>query len=211
MRAPERLEPLLEHGVIQEVVRPLMSGKEAEVFLVLSGGEERVAKVYKNAQFRSFQNRADYTELTQVPGMTPVMASTLLDHRQRTGAFQSMDEVAEIIDVGPIADHVSIGGAETERTFAVVAMVDLTTDNVQPHYVDVSTENPASLQEVWGYTLRTDANGTVLGGTWDDNKKHPDFAWVPTYNPKTADSNGSENPFLVYGDLLDVMGHDLER
>ena len=62
MRAPERLEPLLEHGVIEEVVRPLMSGKEAEVFLVLSGGEERVAKVYKNAQFRSFQHRTDYTE-----------------------------------------------------------------------------------------------------------------------------------------------------
>ena len=62
MRVPERLEPLLEQGVIQEVLRPLMSGKEAEVFLVLSGGEERVAKVYKNAQFRSFQHRTDYTE-----------------------------------------------------------------------------------------------------------------------------------------------------
>ena len=39
-----------------------MSGKEAEVFLVRAGGEERVAKVYKNAQFRSFQHRTDYTE-----------------------------------------------------------------------------------------------------------------------------------------------------
>jgi RIO kinase 1 len=62
MRVPERLEPLLEQGVIEEVLRPLMSGKEAEVFLVLSGGEERVAKVYKNAQYRSFQHRTDYTE-----------------------------------------------------------------------------------------------------------------------------------------------------
>jgi len=62
MRVPERLEPLLEHGVIEEVLQPLMSGKEAEVFLVLSGGEERVAKVYKNAQFRSFKHRTDYTE-----------------------------------------------------------------------------------------------------------------------------------------------------
>lgn len=62
MRVPERLEPLLEEGVIEEILRPLMSGKEAEVFLVLAGGEERVAKVYKNAQFRSFQHRTDYTE-----------------------------------------------------------------------------------------------------------------------------------------------------
>ena len=62
MRVPERLEPLLDFGAIEEVLRPLMSGKEAEVYLVRAGGEERVAKVYKNAQFRSFQHRAEYTE-----------------------------------------------------------------------------------------------------------------------------------------------------
>jgi len=62
MRVPERLEPLLEHGVIQDVLRPLMSGKEAEVFLVVADGFECVAKVYKNSSFRSFQNRAEYTE-----------------------------------------------------------------------------------------------------------------------------------------------------
>ena len=62
MRVPDRLQPLLDHGVIEEVLRPLMSGKEAEIYLVLSEGQERVAKVYKNAQFRSFQHRAEYTE-----------------------------------------------------------------------------------------------------------------------------------------------------
>ena len=62
MRVPDRLEPLLNQGVIEEVLRPLMSGKEAEVFLVRAAGIERVAKVYKNAQFRSFQHRTDYTE-----------------------------------------------------------------------------------------------------------------------------------------------------
>jgi RIO kinase 1 len=62
MRVPKRLEPLLEQGAIEEVLRPLMSGKEAEVYLVRSEGEVRVAKVYKDAQFRSFQHRAEYTE-----------------------------------------------------------------------------------------------------------------------------------------------------
>jgi len=62
MRVPKRLESLLHQGVIEDVLRPLMSGKEAEVYLVLADGEERVAKVYKNAQFRSFQHRAEYTE-----------------------------------------------------------------------------------------------------------------------------------------------------
>ncbi len=62
MRVPNRLQPLLDQGVIEEVLRPLMSGKEAEIYLVLAGGEECVAKVYKDAQSRSFQHRAQYTE-----------------------------------------------------------------------------------------------------------------------------------------------------
>ena len=53
---------LVDHGIIESVQRPLMSGKEAHIYLVESGGEQRVAKIYKDAQNRSFQNRADYTE-----------------------------------------------------------------------------------------------------------------------------------------------------
>ena len=62
MHVPDRLAPLFEYGVIDEVVRPLMSGKEAQAFLVVSGGELAVAKVYKEAQDRTFRNRAAYTE-----------------------------------------------------------------------------------------------------------------------------------------------------
>ncbi len=62
MRAQERLEVLLEQGAIQEVLRPLMSGKEAEVYLVVSDDEIRVAKIYKTANNRSFKHRAEYTE-----------------------------------------------------------------------------------------------------------------------------------------------------
>lgn len=62
MRLPSGLLTLLDHGLITEVVRPLLSGKEAQVYLVISEGEERVAKVYKEASQRSFKNRAIYTE-----------------------------------------------------------------------------------------------------------------------------------------------------
>ena len=62
MRVPGRLLPLLDLGEIDEVVRPLMSGKEAEVYLVRARDEICVAKVYKDAQFRSFQHRAEYIE-----------------------------------------------------------------------------------------------------------------------------------------------------
>jgi RIO kinase 1 len=59
---PPRLVPLLEDGIIDAVIRPLMSGKEAQVYLVEAGGQQRVAKVYKSSNERTFRNRADYTE-----------------------------------------------------------------------------------------------------------------------------------------------------
>jgi RIO kinase 1 len=62
MRVPERLGPLVEQGVIEEVLRPLMAGKEAQIFLVQAGGRVCVAKVYKEANDRSFKHRADYVE-----------------------------------------------------------------------------------------------------------------------------------------------------
>jgi RIO kinase 1 len=62
MRFPKSLETLADHGVIEEVLRPLMSGKEAQIYLVVANGEVCAAKIYKDAQTRSFKNRADYVE-----------------------------------------------------------------------------------------------------------------------------------------------------
>ncbi len=62
MKIPKRLEPLVEDGLIDGVVRQLMSGKEAMVFVVRCGDEIRCAKVYKEANKRSFRQAVDYTE-----------------------------------------------------------------------------------------------------------------------------------------------------
>jgi RIO kinase 1 len=62
MKIPPRLQPLLEDGLITDVVRQLMSGKEAMVFVVKCGDEVRCAKVYKEANKRSFRQSVDYTE-----------------------------------------------------------------------------------------------------------------------------------------------------
>lgn len=62
MRIPDRLAGLVEDGLIEEIVRPLMSGKEAQVYLVVAGGRTCVAKVYKAAQERTFKHRSEYTE-----------------------------------------------------------------------------------------------------------------------------------------------------
>jgi RIO kinase 1 len=62
MRVPARLQPLVDEGLIDAVVRQLTSGKEAMVYVVRSGGEPRCAKVYKEADRRSFRQAVDYTE-----------------------------------------------------------------------------------------------------------------------------------------------------
>ena len=62
MKTPSRLQPLLDEGLIDSVQRQLMSGKEAMVFVVRSGGETVCAKVYKEANNRSFRQAVDYTE-----------------------------------------------------------------------------------------------------------------------------------------------------
>ena len=52
MKAPKRLQALIDEGLIDSVVRQLMSGKEAMVFVVRCGDETRCAKVYKEATWR---------------------------------------------------------------------------------------------------------------------------------------------------------------
>ncbi|MDO8328956.1 MAG: PA4780 family RIO1-like protein kinase [Fluviicoccus sp.] len=62
MKTPKRLEPLLEDGIIDEVVSQLKSGKEATVYLVRCGETLRCAKVYKDLQHRSFRQASVYRE-----------------------------------------------------------------------------------------------------------------------------------------------------
>lgn len=62
MKPPKRLESLIEDGLIDEVLRQLMSGKEATVYVVRCGDDVRCAKVYKEADKRSFRQSVDYTE-----------------------------------------------------------------------------------------------------------------------------------------------------
>lgn len=62
MKIPARLQPLVEDGLIDDVIRQLMSGKEAAVFIVRCGEDIRCAKVYKEANKRSFRQAVDYTE-----------------------------------------------------------------------------------------------------------------------------------------------------
>jgi RIO kinase 1 len=62
MKVPARLQPLIEDGLIDEVLVQLMSGKEAQVYIVRCGSERRCAKVFKDAANRSFKQAVQYQE-----------------------------------------------------------------------------------------------------------------------------------------------------
>ena len=62
MKIPKRLQPLVDDGMVDEVLYQLMSGKEAQVFVVRCGDSVRCAKVYKEAQKRSFKQAVQYQE-----------------------------------------------------------------------------------------------------------------------------------------------------
>jgi RIO kinase 1 len=62
MRTPPRLQPLEDDGLIDETISQLMSGKEAQVYIVRCGERLRCAKIYKEANKRSFKQAAQYQE-----------------------------------------------------------------------------------------------------------------------------------------------------
>src|SRR5690606_17275308 len=62
MKIPKRIQPLVDDGLVDEVIHPLMSGKEAAIFVVRCGTDIRCAKVYKEAHKRSFKKAAQYQE-----------------------------------------------------------------------------------------------------------------------------------------------------
>jgi RIO kinase 1 len=62
MKIPKRLQPLVDDGLVDDVLFQLMSGKEAQVFVVRCGEEIRCAKVYKEATKRSFKQAVQYQE-----------------------------------------------------------------------------------------------------------------------------------------------------
>ena len=62
MKIPKRIQPLIDDGVIDAVISQLMSGKEADVFVVRCGSEIRCAKVYKEAAKRNFKKASQYQE-----------------------------------------------------------------------------------------------------------------------------------------------------
>lgn len=105
MKTPKGLQPLIDDGVIDEVMRPLKSGKEASVYVVRTGDEILCAKVYKDMAQRSFQARVQYQEGRKVRGSRQMRAmgkATKFGRKEQETAWKNTeaDALYQLVDAG---------------------------------------------------------------------------------------------------------------
>jgi RIO kinase 1 len=147
MKAPQRLQSLVDEGLIDTVVRQLMSGKEAMVYVVRCGDDTRCAKVYKEADKRSFRQAVDYTENRRVKNSREAraMAKGTRFGRQVTEATWQSAEVDALY-------RLAAAGVRVPRPYNFlegVLLMELVTDasgDAAPRLNDVAFTREQALQ-----------------------------------------------------------------
>ncbi|GGC59122.1 PA4780 family RIO1-like protein kinase [Undibacterium terreum] len=138
MKTPKRVQPLVDEGLIDEVLRQLMSGKEATVYVVRCGEEIRCAKVYKEASQRSFKQAISYQEGRKVKNSRQARA---MEKGTRYGR-KMQEEVWQNAEVDALY-RLAAAGVRVPRPyicFEGVLLMDLVTDaggNAAPRLNDV--------------------------------------------------------------------------
>ncbi len=148
MKTPKRLLPLIEDGIIDEVLRPLMNGKEAAVFVVRCGDEIRCAKVYKEAEKRSFRQAVQYQEGRKIRNSRHARAiqkSTRFGKKERESIWQN----AEVDALYRLA-KAGVRVPTPHGCFDGVLIMDLITDaegHVAPRLNDVNMSKEQALED----------------------------------------------------------------
>jgi RIO kinase 1 len=147
MKTPKRIEPLVEEGLIDEVLRQLMSGKEATVYVVRCGDDIRCAKVYKEADRRSFHQAVSYQEGRRVKNSRQARA---MEKGTRYGRKMA-EEVWQNAEVDALY-RLAAAGVRVPQPyicFQGVLLMELLTDadgNAAPRLNDVALSEELALQ-----------------------------------------------------------------
>jgi RIO kinase 1 len=201
MKAPARLQTLIEEGLIDSVVRQLMSGKEAEVFVVRCGTDTRCAKIYKEATQRSFRQAVDYTENRKVKNSRQARAmakGTRFGRQAQEAAWQSaeVDALYRLADAG-------VRVPKPYNFFEGVLLMELVTDangDAAPRLNDVAftpEQARAHHATLLGEVVRMLGAGIVHGDLSEFNilLGHEDGAAVPVIIdlPQAVDAAGNNH------------------
>jgi RIO kinase 1 len=197
VKIPKRLQPLVDDGLVDEVIRPLMSGKEADVFIVRCGSKIRCAKIYKDALKRSFKKAAQYTEGRKVRNSRRARAiekGSKFGRKQQEDTWQNAE-----VDALYRLDRAGVRVPEPYGCFDGVLLMELITDEngeVAPRLNEVSMSEEQALEDhaqVMHYVMCMLCAGLIHGDLTEFNVLVDENGPVIIDLPQAVDAAANNN------------------
>jgi len=201
MKTPKRIQPLVDDGLVDEVLYQLMSGKEATVYAVRCGEQVRCAKVYKEAMQRSFKKAAQYQEGRKVRNSRRARAmekGSKFGRKQQEDAWQNT-EVDALFKLAKAGVRVP----EPYGCYDGVLLMELITDEqgeVAPRLNDVSMSAEQAIEDhnlVMHYVKQMLCIGLVHGDLSEFNVLVDDYGPVIIDLPQVVDAAANNNVFAM--------------
>ena len=197
MKFPKRIQPLIDDGLVDEVISQLMSGKEATVYVVRCGAEIRCAKVYKEVNKRSFKKAVEYQEGRKGRNSRRARAmekGSKFGRNQQEEAWQN----AEVDALYRLA-NAGVRVPKAYGCFDGVLLMELITNDeghVAPRLNDVSLSAELARADhalVRKYVMRMLCAGVVHGDLSEFNVLVDDYGPVIIDLPQAVDAAGNNN------------------
>lgn len=209
MKTPKRIQPLIEDGLVDEVLRPLMSGKEATVYLVRCGDGIRCAKVYKDIAVRSFKKAVQYQEGRKV-------RNTRRQRAMEKGSRFGRDEQEKVWQTAEVEALYRLRDAgvrvpEAFGCFDGVLLMELITDGageVAPRLNDIVIPVERAVEDhttMMHYILRMLSVGLVHGDLSEFNVLMAEDGPVIIDLPQAINAAGNNNaPSMLARDVGNI-------
>ena len=197
MKFPKQILPLIEDGLVDEVISQRLSGKEATVYVVRCGSEIRCAKVYKDAGKRSFKKAVLYQEGRKSRNSRRARAiekGSSFGRNQQEAAWQNA-EVDALVRVA----NAGVRVPKQYGCFDGVLLMELITDdegNVAPRLNDVSMTTELAMEDhavVMKYVMRMLCVGVVHGDLSEFNVLVDQYGPVIIDMPQAVNAAGNNN------------------
>jgi RIO kinase 1 len=216
MKIPKRIQPLVDDGLVDEVIRRLMSGKEADVYVVRCGSAIRCAKVYKEAAQRSFKQAVRYQEGRKVRNTRRARAmekGSRYGRKQQEQAWQSteVDALYRLSDAG-------VRVPQPYGCVDGVLLMELITDGegeVAPRLSDVAISAEQAREDhgtMMQYVTRMLCAGLVHGDLSEFNVLVDEFGPVIIDLPQAVDLRAAGNAWpLLERDVRNVCAYFIKQ
>ena len=197
MKIPKRIQPLVEDGLVDEVLSRLMSGKEADVYVVRCGSDIRCAKVYKEATQRSFKKAAQYTEGRKVRNSRRARAmekGSKFGRKEQEKIWQN----AEVDELYLLADA-DVRVPEPYGCFDGVLLMELITDangDVAPRLGDITFDQQQAIVNfaiLMQDVVRMLCVGTIHGDLSEFNVLLDEYGPVIIDLPQAVNASANNN------------------